>query len=105
MKEFEFEDAGRTFSCFVEKQSVAHPQDWWWFTVSNDTRNRYAPFRAEPSDTKANVQSRILAYHEELLAGRARPRTTSWQRQRPAGAGAAPAAAPSADATTADSEG
>lgn len=104
MKEFEFEDAGRTFSCFVEKQSVAHPQDWWWFTVSNDTRNRYAPFRAEPSDTKANVQSRILAYHEELLAGRARPRTTSWQRQRPAVAAVAPAA-PSADATVADAEG
>ena len=105
MKEFEFEDAGRIFSCFVEKQSAAHPQDWWWFTVSNDTRNRYAPFRAESSDTKANEQSRILAYHEELLAGRARPRTTSWQRQRPAGAAATPAAAPSAEATTADSEG
>ena len=25
MKEFEFEDAGRIFSCFVEKQSAAHP--------------------------------------------------------------------------------
>jgi hypothetical protein len=105
VKEFEFEDAGRIFSCFVEKQSAAHPQDWWWFTVSNVTRNRYAPFRAESTDTKANVQSRILAYHEELLAGRARPRTTSWQRQRPAGATATPAAAPSADATTVDSEG
>jgi hypothetical protein len=104
VKEFEFEDAGRIFSCFVEKQSVAHPQDWWWFTVSNDTRNRYAPFRAEPSDTNANVKSRILAYHEELLAGRARPRTTSWQRQRPAGAVVAPAA-PAAEATVADAEG
>jgi hypothetical protein len=102
VKEFEFEDAGRIFSCFVEKQSVAHPQDWWWFTVSNDTRNRYAPFRAESSDTNANVKSRILAYHEELLAGRARPRTTSWQRQRPAGA--AVPAAPAAEATVADAE-
>ena len=104
MKEFEFEDAGRIFSCFVEKQSVAHPQDWWWFTVSNDTRNRYAPFRAESTDTNANVKSRILAYHEELLAGRARPRTTSWQRQRPAGAVVAPVA-PAAEATVADAEG
>jgi hypothetical protein len=97
VKEFEFEDAGRIFSCFVEKQSIAHPQDWWWFTVSNDTRNRYAPFRAESTDTNANVKSRILAYHEELLAGRARPRTTSWQRQRPAVA--ATPSAPATDAT------
>ncbi len=98
MKEFEFEDAGRTFSCGVEKRSTAHPEFWWWFTVSNDTRNRYAPFRAESPDTNANVKSRILAYHEELLAGRARPRTTSWQRQRPAGA---VAAAPAAEAIAA----
>jgi hypothetical protein len=103
VKEFEFEDAGRTFSCFVEKQSIAHPQDWWWFTVSNDTRNRYAPFRAESTDTNANVKTRILAYHEELLAGRARPRTTSWQRQRPAGVTVP--AAPVAEATVADAEG
>jgi hypothetical protein len=91
VKEFEFEDAGRTFSCGVEKRSAAHPEAWWWFRVSNDTRNRYAPFRAEPTDTNANVKSRILADHEELFAGRARPRTTSWQRQRPAAA-ATPAA-------------
>ena len=95
---FEFEDAGRTFICSVEPM---RSEGWWWFSVGSDIRQqRYAPFRAGPDDTRADVQARIVAYYDEMLARRAAPpQPNRWQR-RTDGAAAAPAAgaAPAADA-------
>ena len=65
---FDFEDGGRRYSCRVEAPR-AGMDAWWWFDVSGDA-NRYAPFRAEASDTESSVRTRIVKYYEERLAPR-----------------------------------
>jgi hypothetical protein len=86
---FTFSDGDRTFTCATEAQRPPHTEVvWWWFRVSTDDRNRYAPFRAASGDTKASVQMRIVAYYDDLLVKRALPPTSYWQR-RQAGADAA----------------
>jgi hypothetical protein len=92
VKDFEFVDAGRTFSCCVEAPLASRPEKWWWFRVSTDDRHRYAPFEAAASDTKAGVQKRIVAYYESVLAARARPAANPWRRPDPKAA-ATPAVA------------
>jgi hypothetical protein len=87
----EFVDAGRTFICSVAQRRASESALWWWFRVSSDAGNRYAPFLAESDDTPASVQARIVAYYDDLLARRAAPSVPRWQRARPA-APAAPAA-------------
>jgi hypothetical protein len=75
-KEFEFEDAGRTFTCVVEAPLHAGMPPWWWFRVDTGDRGettRYAPFEALATDTKKSVQPRIVAYYAEVLAIKARP--------------------------------
>src|SRR5256885_1955046 len=47
---FAFVDAGRTFTCCVETMRRASPEPWWWFRVSTEEHQRYAPFRAEAND-------------------------------------------------------
>ena len=79
LKEFEFEEAGRTFLCTVETPTQAGMPDWWWFRLDGEATTRYAPFAASPRDTKKSVQDRIVAYYAELLAIKARP-----VHQRPA---------------------
>ena len=78
-KEFEFEDAGRTFTCMVEAPLHAGMPPWWWFRVDTGGTTRYAPFEASANDTESSVRRRILACYAELLAIEARP-----VRQRPA---------------------
>ncbi len=73
MKEFEFEDAGRTFSCTVEAPLHLGMPPWWWFRVDTGESARYAPFEALSTDTKQSVQQRIVAYYEGVLAIKARP--------------------------------
>ena len=92
--EFEFEDAGRTFTCSGEPVGSTRPDYWWWFRVSSDIRNqRYAPFRVEAGDTRESVQARIVAYYDDLLARRAAPPTNNhWSRRSNAPAEASPAA-------------
>ena len=80
IKGFDFEHDGKTFSCCVEAPLKSRPEKWWWFRVSTDDRHRYAPFEASASDTRANVEKRILAYYASLLAARARPAATPWRR-------------------------
>ncbi len=96
MEGFEFVDSERTFSCSVEKAPAAGNEAWWWFTVSTDDRQRYAPFRATPRDTQKSVRERIVAYYNELLERRAAPTVPYWRRgpqqqteAKPALAGAA----------------
>ena len=83
VKDFEFVDAGRIFSCCVEAPLASRPEKWWWFRVSTDDRHRYAPFEAAASDTKTGVQKRIVAYYESVLAARARPAANPWRRPDP----------------------
>lgn len=78
--EFGFEDEGRTFTCYVAVSHQSRPDPWWWFSVSNDDRHKYAPFRAVRGDTKASVKARILAYYRELLIQRAAPPVPYWRR-------------------------
>ena len=82
---FEFEEGGRTFTCSAEPaHPPARPEGWWWFRVTPDLRDqRYAPFRTAPDDTRANVQARIVAYHDALLARRAQPATSGPWGRRP----------------------
>jgi hypothetical protein len=80
MDSLTFVDGGRTFTCAVEKQHLTSER-WWWFRVSTDDRQRYAPFRAAKGDTAAGVQERIVAFYDNLLARRAEPRV--YNRGRP----------------------
>ena len=90
---FEFEDDGRVFTCSAEASRSAPDERWWWFRVTPDSRGqRYAPFRAAPDDTEANVRSRIVAFHDALLLRRAQPAASGHWARRPA------APAPAADA-------
>ena len=82
---FAFIDAGRTFDCCVETPRRPHAEAWWWFTVSGEAHQRFAPFRAVPGDTQDAVRGRIVAYYENLLERRAAPSISRWGRrpQRP----------------------
>ena len=81
-QDFEFVDAGRKFFCTVEAPRHAGMPPWWWFRLDNSESTRYAPFEALPTDTKASVQKRIIAYYAEVLAIKARPvhQRPTWQR-------------------------
>ena len=81
--EFAFADAGRTFTCRVEVSHRAPAERWWWFQVSTENHQRHAPFRAEVTDTHRDVQARVVAYYDNLLARRAEPARPRWER-RPA---------------------
>ena len=81
---FAFVDQGRTFTCTVERRPSSGADAWWWFHVSTDDHHRYAPFRAESTDTRASVQKRVVQYYEEMLARRAQPAVSPWQRRRDA---------------------
>ncbi|HVA58338.1 MAG: hypothetical protein WBQ26_10315 [Gemmatimonadaceae bacterium] len=77
---FEFIDGDRTFTCSVGKAAAVGNEAWWWFTVSTDDRQRYAPFRATARDTQKAIRARIVAYYDELLVRRAAPATPYWRR-------------------------
>ena len=81
-QDFEFVDNGRTFFCTVEAPRHAGMPPWWWFRLDNSDTTRYAPFEALPTDTKASVQKRVIAYYAEVLAIKARPvhQRPTWQR-------------------------
>jgi len=94
---FSFVDRGRTFTCNAAALRPSAADDlWWWFEVSTDDRNRYAPFRVESGDTKASVRDRVVQFYDNLLERRAAPSVTPWQRRQAAREAAAnkPAAAP-----------
>jgi hypothetical protein len=90
---FEFVDNERTFTCSAEKTHAMDNEVWWWFRVSTDDRQRYAPFPAASSDTQKSVKARIVAFYDDLLVRRATPTIPAWRRgpQQPAAAAAAPA--------------
>jgi hypothetical protein len=93
---FAFVEGGRTFRCHVESarrpQSAPQPESWWWFQVSSEDHQRYAPFRAAEDDTADAVRRRVVDYYENLLARRAEPARARWQRGRVAVTPAAAAA-------------
>jgi hypothetical protein len=102
---FEFVDNDRTFTCSVEEAHALGNEPWWWFSVSTDDRQRYAPFRAAKSDTQKSVRSRIVAYYDDLLERRAAPATPYWRRGPQSQNGAAkPEAAASAPAEEAKTQ-
>ena len=88
---FEFVDNDRTFTCSAEKTHALGNEVWWWFSVSTDDRQRYAPFRASSSDTQKSIKARIVKYYDDLLVRRATPTVPAWRRgpQQPAAAVAA----------------
>jgi hypothetical protein len=86
-QEFEFVDSGRKFICSVEVPSRTGMTAWWWFRVDSTEGTRYAPFEASANDTRQSVQTRIIAYYEQLLAIQARPayQKPAWKKpERPA---------------------
>jgi hypothetical protein len=82
IKGFEFVDRGRTFTCSVEAPHATRTEAWWWFRVSTEPGPRYAPFRRAAGDTPEGVQSRIVAYYDDLLARRAVRAANYWKRGR-----------------------
>jgi hypothetical protein len=82
---FTFVDGGRTFICSVEVRAP-RPEAWWWFHVSTEAHNRYAPFLAAPDDKQDAIQQRIVAYYEDLLFKRSQPSVRQFGRGRPSGA-------------------
>jgi len=95
-RDFVFVDAGRTFTCEVEAPGRSRSETWWWFRVSTEDHQRYAPFRAAADDTRDDVRARVVAFYDNLLARRAEPAASRWQR-RPVGPAAPAAAAPPAE--------
>ena len=77
---FEFVDNERTFTCSAEKTHALGNEVWWWFSVSTDDRQRYAPFRASSSDTQKSIKARIVKYYDDLLVRRATPTVPAWRR-------------------------
>lgn len=77
-----FEDKGRTLTCRIASSPATPGTNWWWLDVSDESQ-RYAAFRTESSDTPENLRIRIVAWHEQLLADRARPREfrPPWSRR------------------------
>jgi len=92
LTEIEFEDDGRTFRCTAASSPATPGTDWWWVSITGENQ-RYAAFRAEPNDTKASLQPRILAYYAQLLVDRARPREIRPAWGRPPGKKTPPPAA------------
>jgi hypothetical protein len=82
---FTFVDGGRTFTCSVEVRAP-RPEAWWWFGVSTEAHNRYAPFLAQKDDSQESVQQRIVAYYEDMLFKRSQPSVRQFGRGRPSGA-------------------
>jgi hypothetical protein len=99
MKTMEFQDGGRTFTCQAASSPATPGTMWWWVSISGESQ-RYAAFRVESSDTQANLRPRIIAYHAQLLADRARPAfdRTHWAQRRAAAAPAKAAETPVAPA-------
>ncbi len=87
---FEFTDLGRTFTCTTEACRADSADTWWWFRVSSERQpQRFAPFRAAPTDTQENVRERVVRYYDDLLVQRAAPVVSRWGnrgRGRPAAA-------------------
>lgn len=93
IKGFEFSADDRHYVCTIETQRGAEDDPWWWFAVSGDAQ-RYAPFRAVGSDTRATVQERIVAFYSNRLFQLTQPRLRGAQfgSRRPAAKPASPAA-------------
>ena len=81
---FAFADRERTFTCRVETSRRTPTEAWWWFSVSTESYQRHAPFRAATTDTPGDVQARVVAYYERILADRERPRLTrpTWAQRK-----------------------
>jgi hypothetical protein len=79
--DFTFVDGERTFTCQVEAPCRAPAEAWWWFRVSTESYQRHAPFRAATTDTRGDVQARVVAYYDTLLARRAEPPRPRWERR------------------------
>ena len=88
--EFTFADGDRTFTCRVEASHRAPADRLWWFRVSTESHQRHAPFRAELTDTRRDVQARVVAYYDNLLARRAEQARPRWERRPTANAATAP---------------
>jgi hypothetical protein len=88
----EIETASCTLTC-RQASSPATPGTLWWWVQASGESQRYAAFRTESGDTLDNVRPRLVAYYDQLLADRARPREIRqhWS-QRPKPAAVAPPA-------------
>jgi hypothetical protein len=89
----QFQEGERAFTCEVRSSPATPGTNWWWLTVSGESQ-RYAAFRTEPGDTQDNLRPRVIAYYEQLLADRERPREIRgpWTQRRAAAAPTEPKA-------------
>lgn len=73
MDGLEFQEGERTFKCKAESSPATVGTTWWWITITGESQ-RYAAFRTQDDDTPLKVKRRVIAFYEELLAARERPR-------------------------------
>ena len=80
----EFQDGERTFTCRAASSPATPGTLWWWVSITGESQ-RYAAFRTQADDTPPNLRPRVIAYYEQLLADRARPREfrSHWAQRRP----------------------
>jgi hypothetical protein len=79
----EFENNGRKLTCRRGSSPATPGTSWWWLDVSGENQ-RYTAFRSEPTDTPENLRPRVIAWYEQLLVDRARPREIRPRWGRPA---------------------
>lgn len=92
---FAFVHDGRTFTCSVEGERASARGRWWWFRVSTESHQRHAPFPYADGDAPAEVQNRICAFYDNMIARRNEPYQSRWQgRGKPRPAASAEAAPP-----------
>lgn len=86
---------GCTLTCSTAGSPATPGTLWWWLQASGESQ-RYAAFRTAAGDTPENLRPRLLAYYDQLLADRARPRLLRqhWSQRgaKPADPDAAPKA-------------
>jgi len=81
----EIETGTCTLTCRTATSPATPGTLWWWVQATGEAQ-RYAAFRTEKSDTAENVRPRLVAYYDQLLVDRARPREirSHWSSRRAA---------------------
>jgi hypothetical protein len=74
---FEFEHGGRQYKAHTGHAARTPTLLWWWFAVAGDGQ-KYAVCPVSPADSETSIQSRIVAYYENLIERRTAPSAHRW---------------------------
>ena len=74
---FEFEHGGRQYRAHTGHAARTPTLLWWWFAVAGDGQ-KYAVCPVSPADSETSIQSRIVAYYENLIERRSAASPHRW---------------------------